>query len=254
MKQIIVMQRSLADENYLKAIFHLSGEEQAPVGTGMLADFLEVRAASVTDKMKRLQKKGLLDYQKSKGAALTEAGEKIALLIIRKHRLWEQFLVEVLGFDWHEVHDIAEQLEHIHSEELINRIDQYLGHPKEDPHGDPIPDADGKISQQDLYNLDQVATGASYQIITVESRDAELLQFLDKKGLNLHTTLTLIQRETYDRSIIIEIQKKSPINLSRMVAKKIWVSPATQKKEPTNAPKAIPQTAPKTTPNTPLLF
>ncbi len=222
------MNSSLADENYLKAIFHLSGKENDPVSTGNLADFLNVRAASVTDKVKRLQKKGYLSYQKSKGAALTEEGQKIALLVIRKHRLWEQFLVEVLGFDWHEVHDIAEQLEHVHSKELIDRMDSFLGHPTEDPHGDPIPNTEGEIIKRELPNLDQVDTGQNYKIITVESQDADLLQFLDKKGLTLHTQLKLIQREEYDRSLILDIGKKEVVNLSGMVAKKIWVKPVSQ--------------------------
>ncbi len=217
------MQRSLADENYLKAVFHLSGTDHEPVGTGTLAEFLNVSAASVTDKMKRLRQKGLLDYQKSKGAVLSNEGRKIALSVIRKHRLWEQFLVEVLGFEWDEVHDIAEQLEHVHSEKLVESIDRFLGYPKADPHGDPIPDNTGKIVTPDLHHLDEVAVGFSYKIAAVDSQDAELLRFLDKKGLNLHTELTLDNREEYDRSLVIRVAENDPVNLSGLVARRIWV-------------------------------
>ena len=217
------MQRSLADENYLKAVFHLSETEEGPVSTGMLAEFLKVSAASVTDKMKRLQQKGWLDYQKSKGAVLSEAGRGIALTVIRKHRLWEQFLVEVLGFEWDEVHDVAEQLEHIHSEKLIASIDKFLGYPKADPHGDPIPDHTGKIDAPALQHLDEVPVGQPYTIAAVDSQDAELLRFLDKKGLNLHTAFMLQSREDYDRSLVVAVAGKAPVNLSGLVARRIWV-------------------------------
>lgn len=220
------MQRSLADENYLKAVFHLSGSEEEAVGTGTLAEFLNVSAASVTDKMKRLQQKGLLNYQKSKGAVLSEEGKKIALLVIRKHRLWEQFLVEVLGFEWDEVHDVAEQLEHVHSEQLIERIDKFLGYPKADPHGDPIPDNNGKIIAPELHHLDEVAVGLSYKIAAVDSQDAELLRFLDKKGLALNTELILKKREEYDRSLTIAVADNEPVSLSGLVARRIWVKPS----------------------------
>jgi len=219
------MRRSLADENYLKAVFHLSDAEGNPVGTGTLAEFLKVSAASVTDKMKRLQKKGWLDYQKSKGVVLSEEGRKIALLVIRKHRLWEQFLVEVLGFEWDEVHDVAEQLEHIHSEILVERIDKYLGHPKVDPHGDPIPDKEGRIVAQDLHSLAEVAVGNPYEIISVDSQDADLLRFLDKKGLVINTVFKLDSREDYDKSLVMTVSGKSPINLSEVVARRIKVKP-----------------------------
>lgn len=220
------MQRSLADENYLKAVFHLSGTTNEPVGTGTLAGYLNVSAASVTDKMKRLRQKGWLDYQKSRGATLSEEGRVIALSVIRKHRLWEQFLVEVLGFEWDEVHDVAEQLEHIHSEKLIASIDKFLGYPKADPHGDPIPDNTGKISTPELHHLDEVAVGLSYKIAAVDSRDEDLLRFLDKKGLVLNTELALKKREEYDRSLVIEVAEKETVTLSGLVARRIWVRPS----------------------------
>ncbi len=217
------MQRSLAEENYLKAVFHLSGEEGEPVGTGLLAEYLNVSAASVTDKMKRLQKKSWIAYQKSRGAVLTEAGKRIALSVIRKHRLWEQFLVEVLGFEWDEVHDVAEQLEHIRSDKLVERIDRYLGHPKVDPHGDPIPDNTGNIEKPDLLHLDEAPIEGRYRVAAVASHDPEFLRFLDKKGLVLHAKLTLEKREEYDRTLTLSLADLPLVTLSSQVARQIWV-------------------------------
>ncbi len=217
------MQRSLAEENYLKAVFHLSGEEGEPVSTGLLAEYLNVSAASVTDKMKRLQKKGWVAYQKSRGAVLSEEGKKIALSVIRKHRLWEQFLVEVLGFEWDEVHDVAEQLEHIRSDKLVERIDKYLGYPKADPHGDPIPDKTGNIEKPNLLHLDEAPVAGLYRVAAVASHDPEFLRFLDKKGLVLYATMTLENREEYDRTLTLSLPELPSVTLSSQVARQIWV-------------------------------
>lgn len=216
------MQRSLADENYLKAVFHLSGDKAAP--TGMLAEYLNVSAASVTDKMKRLQEKGYVIYQKSRGVVLTREGSQIALSVIRKHRLWEQFLVAVLGFKWDEVHEIAEQLEHIDSDELVERIDRYLGYPKADPHGDPIPDEKGKISEPELIQLGAAQEGKTVRIAAVANHDPEFLKFLDKKGLVLHRELTIKSREPYDGTLTLQTAEKKTVILSEMVASQIWVA------------------------------
>lgn len=217
------MQRSLADENYLKAVYHLSGGEPAPVTTGLLAEYLNVTAASVTDKMKRLKEKGYLEYQKSKGVMLSKEGRKIALSVIRKHRLWEQFLVQVLGFKWNEVHQIAEQLEHIDSDELIERIDKFLDYPTVDPHGDPIPDEKGKIENLHLQNLGEAGVGASVSIAAVANHDPEFLKFLDKKGLALNCKLTIKMREAYDGTVTLWITGEKPVVLSEQVARQIWV-------------------------------
>ncbi|HEX5552844.1 MAG TPA: metal-dependent transcriptional regulator [Chitinophagaceae bacterium] len=218
------MQRSLADENYLKAVFHLSGDNAAPVTTGLLAEYLNVSAASVTDKMKRLKDKGYVQYQKSKGVLLSKDGRKIALSVIRKHRLWEQFLVEVLAFKWDEVHDIAEQLEHIDSDELIGRIDHYLGYPTADPHGDPIPDEKGKIDEPHLHHLGEVMVGTTVRIAAVANHDPEFLKFLDKKGLVLHREITLKTREAYDGTLTLLMAERKPVILSGQVARQIWVT------------------------------
>lgn len=218
------MQRSLADENYLKAVFHLSGERAVSVPTGLLAEYLNVSAASVTDKMKRLKERGYVAYQKSRGVTLTTEGSKIALSVIRKHRLWEQFLVQVLDFRWDEIHEIAEQLEHVDSDELIERIDHYLGYPKVDPHGDPIPDEQGKIKELQLLQLGKVVEGATVRIAAVANHDPEFLKFLDKKGLTLHREVTLKSREAYDGTLTLQMAEKKLVTLSEQVATQIWVA------------------------------
>lgn len=219
------MQRSLADENYLKAVYHLSGDNSAAVSTGLLADYLNVSAASVTDKIKRLKEKGFVQYQKSRGVMLSKEGRRIALSVIRKHRLWELFLVNVLGFGWDKVHDIAEQLEHINSDELVDRMDRYLGFPTTDPHGDPIPDERGKISEPHLQHLAEADVGQSFHIAAVASADAEFLKFLDKKGLGLHAEIVLQSRERYDGTLTLILQGKNPVVISEQVARQIWVKP-----------------------------
>src|SRR3954471_19141026 len=146
------MKYSVSKENYLKAIFHLQQDNQS-VSTNALAESLQTRPASVTDMLKKLKEQRLLQYEKYKGVKLTHEGRKVAILIIRKHRLWEYFLVEKLGFGWEEVHEIAEELEHISSKKLIDRLDEYLNFPQTDPHGDPIPDIDGKIAASKQINL-----------------------------------------------------------------------------------------------------
>lgn len=217
------MQQSLADENYLKAVYHLSGGESVSVTTGLLAEYLNVTAASVTDKMKRLKEKKYVEYQKSRGVKLTKEGEKIALSVVRKHRLWEQFLVQVLGFKWNEVHEIAEQLEHINSDELIGRIDKYLDYPTVDPHGDPIPDEKGKIETQHLRHLGEIAVGDTVFIAAVANHDPEFLKFLDKKGLTLNCKLVIKNREAYDGTLTLQMPEKKSVVLSEQVAKQIWV-------------------------------
>lgn len=219
------MQRSLADENYLKAVYHLSGDNAAAVSTGLLADYLNVSAASVTDKIKRLKEKGFVEYKKSRGVLLSKEGRRIALFVIRKHRLWELFLVNVLGFGWDEVHDIAEQLEHIDSDELVKRIDRYLGYPTSDPHGDPIPDGKGKMIEPQLQHLGEVDVGRSFFIAAVASGDAEFLKFLDRKGLGLHSKITLQNREVYDGTLTLTSKGSKPIVISEQVARQIWVKP-----------------------------
>ena len=136
---------TFSEENYLKTIYHLTTASDAEVSTNAIAEKMETKASSVTDMLKKLAEKGLINYKKYQGVSLTQDGKLAAKMSVRKHRLWEVFLVEKLGFSWDEVHDIAEQLEHIKSEKLINKLDDFLDNPTEDPHGDPIPDREGRI-------------------------------------------------------------------------------------------------------------
>ena len=136
---------TFSEENYLKTIYHLTIISDSEISTNAIAEKMETKASSVTDMLKKLAEKDLVDYKKYQGVSLTEKGKLSAKMIVRKHRLWEVFLVEKLDFSWDEVHDIAEQLEHIKSEKLINKLDDFLGNPTEDPHGDPIPDKNGKL-------------------------------------------------------------------------------------------------------------
>lgn len=214
---------SFTEENYLKAIYHLSQGGQKAVLTNELAEAMQTKAASVTDMVKKLSAKELIQYEKYYGVKITAHGKQQALQIIRKHRLWETFLVEKLGFAWDEVHEVAEQLEHIQSPRLINKLDEFLGHPKADPHGDPIPDAQGRIKPQVLIGLDQVEPGKKATITSVKDTDAELLKYLEKIGAKPGKHIQVISRESYDKSIEVVIDKKK-VFLSLEVAKNILLS------------------------------
>jgi len=177
---------SYTEENYLKAIFALSRlYNEQEVSTNQISDHLKNKAASVTDMLKRLADKKLIDYRPYKGVKLTDKGKKAAIKVIRKHRLWEVFLVEKLKFKWDEVHDIAEQLEHIQSDDLIQKLDNYLGNPKSDPHGDPIPDASGKFFAQKSIALSAAAKKSVLVVTGVSDHSVEFLQFLSNSGISL---------------------------------------------------------------------
>lgn len=210
-------------ENYLKAIFHLSNEGRENVSTSSIAEALEIKAPTVSDMMKKLKEKKLITYQKYKGVALTEEGRRIAIRTIRKHRIWEVFLVDKLHFKWDEVHEIAEQLEHIHSVELTNRMDEFLGFPKFDPHGDPIPDAEGNIEDnRKMTSVSRVSLGESGVIAGVNDTSTEFLQFLDAQQLNLGNTLRVIEKYEYDKSVKVEVNGNSH-TLSEKVAENICI-------------------------------
>lgn len=217
------MPRTLTEENYLKAVYHLSGDRKVPVPTGMLAEYLHISAASVTDKLKRLKQDGLVEYQKSKGVYLSSTGKEVALAVIRKHRLWEQFLVQVLGFAWDEVHDMAEQLEHIQSSMLIERLDTYLGHPHFDPHGDPIPDASGTVHAALSIPLSDAPPESWLTIIAVANHDPEFLRYLEGKGLKLNTRVFIDHKESYDGSLVLKLQQGSDLHVSEAVSSQIRV-------------------------------
>ncbi len=213
---------SFTEENYLKTIYHLSVTSNGTVNTNAIADVLSTRAASVTDMLKKLAEKELINYIKYQGVSLTKKGELAALLIIRRHRLWELFLVEKLNFGWHEVHDVAEELEHVHSNLLIDRLDEFLGFPDSDPHGDPIPDKNGKFKQAEYVKLSLLKVNETGVITGVSEHGAAFLTYLEKQGLILGEKIKVTDIAKYDSSMEIELNNKT-INISKEVSKNILI-------------------------------
>jgi DtxR family Mn-dependent transcriptional regulator len=198
---------SQSEEDYLKALYHLEMDFDS-ISTNSIADYLDMKPSSVTDMLKKLAEKKLIHYQKYKGTSLTKKGKLIALTIIRKHRLWETFLVEKLGFGWDQVHIIAEQLEHIKSEELIENLDNFLGNPKYDPHGDPIPNKDGEIEKMNQKLLVELKASQKGIITGVKKGTASLLNYLDKEKVKLGDSIKVIEILEFDGTYIVEINKR----------------------------------------------
>lgn len=213
-----------AEENYLKAILRLSKPHDVSVSTNAIAALLETSAASVTDMLKKLADKELITYQKYKGAQLTEMGNKIATTLVRKHRLWEVFLVQSLGMTWDEVHEIAEELEHIQSDQLIERLDAFLGFPKYDPHGDPIPNAQGKYTLRAQMLLTELQPGQEGVVIGVKEADNLLLRHLNEKGITIGKKAKLVTSDAYDQSVILSIEDHE-MSISGKVAQNILIKP-----------------------------
>ena len=211
-----------SEENYLKTIYHLGGDEKVPVSTNAIAAQMETKPSSVTDMAKKLAEKNLVDYQKYQGVVLTSLGKQTALQIIRKHRLWEVFLFEKLDFQWDEVHEVAEQLEHIKSEQLIDRLDALLNYPKFDPHGDPIPGKDGLLAVQKKTLLSELEEGQNGLFVGVKDTSTSFLQYLDKNQIALGQSIRLIERESFDQSLQIEIQGRS-LRLSHQIATNLYI-------------------------------
>lgn len=212
-------------ENYLKAIFsltELSAENDA--STSAIAEYLDTKSSSVTDMLQKLDRKGLVTYKKYKGASLTKKGRDISVAIVRKHRLWEVFLVEKLGFKWDQIHEIAEQMEHIHSHELTERLDKFLEFPKFDPHGDPIPDKDGNIKDHpsaiDLFDLGKGKKGV---IVGVNDSSDDFLRYLERHNLGLGTQIELVDRFEFDQSVSIQTSSSEILSLSAQAARNIIV-------------------------------
>jgi len=216
-------QLSQAEENYLKAIYKVSKRDGTPVGNNAISIEMQTSAASVTDMINRLSNKGLVHYQKHKGVTLSEDGMRTAIHLVRKHRLWETFLVEKLNFNWDQVHELAEQLEHIQSRELVNRLDEFLEFPKYDPHGDPIPDEQGHITLRQQIPLSQLAENQWAVVVGVKDHTTPFLQYLERTGLVLGTELNIIERLEYDNSLEIELIKGDRKLLSQKVAQNIFV-------------------------------
>jgi len=211
---------SLSEENYLKAVYHLSNGGSSEVNTNSISEYIHTRAASVTDMVKKLAAKGLVDYEKYHGLTITDAGKKEALQIVRRHRLWEVFLVNKLDMDWDEVHDIAEQLEHIKSDLLIERLDKFLDIPKFDPHGDPIPDQDGNISDLIKVPLADIPEGTPVVVLAVENSEDKFLKYLNRIGIHIGIKLQVVEKFEYDGSIELKIGDKT-IQISGKTAENI---------------------------------
>lgn len=213
-----------SEENYLKEIFHLSGQSEKRVSTNGLAARLSTKASSITDMLQKLSDKKLVEYVKYKGCFLTDKGEQIAIQIIRKHRLWETFLVNKLSFGWEEVHDVAEQLEHIDSPKLIDSLDRFLNYPKFDPHGDPIPDKNGNIVyRKSKIKLIDSAINSQVEIVRVNEDSLALLKFLEQHNLTLGIELQVLEKFPFDDSMRIRIVDGPEINLSKKVTENIAV-------------------------------
>jgi len=214
--------QSFTEENYLKIIYHLA-ESSNNVQTNAIAEQMQTKPASVTDMIKKLAEKGYVDYVKYQGVTLTEKGKNAAIDIVRKHRLWEVFLVDKLNFKWDEVHDVAEELEHIKSETLIERLDEFLGFPKSDPHGDPIPDKNGRFAKTHFTKLIDLKVGDGGTITGVSQHSSAFLKLLEKLGLTLGKQIQVNDVTDFDGSVEILVADKQ-INISREVAKHILIS------------------------------
>ncbi|MDT0689697.1 metal-dependent transcriptional regulator [Salegentibacter sp. F188] len=213
---------SLSEENYLKAIFHLERSYKTGVSTNALAEEMETKASSVTDMIKKLSGKKLVNYRKYQGVKLSELGRETAIEVIRKHRLWEYFLVEKLDFQWDEVHEIAEQLEHIKSEKLISQLDRFLGFPKRDPHGDPIPDAQGNFAVSNKILLAELEKSKTGMCVGVKDSSVDFLRFLDKNNIALGKEIRVLEKETFDGSMLISIENNE-LRISQVVSNNLYI-------------------------------
>ncbi|HEY0047620.1 MAG TPA: metal-dependent transcriptional regulator [Flavobacterium sp.] len=213
---------TLSEENYLKTIYHLTHHHDGEISTNAIAERMETKASSVTDMLKKLSDKDLVFYKKYQGVSLTDNGRYAAKMIVRKHRLWEVFLVEKLDFPWDEVHEIAEQLEHIKSEQLINKLDAFLGHPTQDPHGDPIPNALGEITNTEKHLLSEVPSKRESVCVGVLDTSSEFLKYLDKQQIALGSTFEIVEKEDFDSSLTVRINGIEKV-LSNKIAANLYV-------------------------------
>lgn len=217
------MMISITEENYLKAVFSATHLSEGRVGNQIIAEKLTVNPASVTEMLRKLQNKKLIEYTRTDGAKLTKEGLKAALKVIRKHRLWETFLVIHLNFKWDEVHEVAEQLEHIQSDKLLDELAAFLGNPGFDPHGDPIPDKNGKMQNMKCKILSDAAIGQKVKVVKVNDNAASFLKYLDKQGIALADKIIVKEIQDFDQSVLVELKGKKEVYLSAAAAKKIMV-------------------------------
>jgi DtxR family Mn-dependent transcriptional regulator len=221
--KIMVMTLSKAEENYLKAIFKIAEKENKSVSTNAIARQLNTTAASVTDMLRKLSEKELITYEKYKGVSLSTSGNKMATNLIRRHRLWEVFLVNKLRFAWHQVHDIAEELEHIYSEELIARLDAFLDYPKFDPHGDPIPNAEGKFTIRNQTALAELFAGQNGIVLGVKDSKDDFLKYLTDMQIKLGSAIKIQKITPFDKSMQIIIDERTEAVISHQVAMNLLV-------------------------------
>jgi DtxR family transcriptional regulator, Mn-dependent transcriptional regulator len=217
--------QTFSEENYLKAIYRIDRESNEKVTPTAISEALGNNPASVIDMLKKLGDKKLISYNKTKGAKLTDKGTRLALEVLRRHRLWEVFLLEILSYSWDEVHDIAEQLEHAHHPELADRLDKFLGLPKYDPHGDPIPESNGRIANKPRRTLSDMETGKLCQVVGVKDSSTSFLQYLQKLNVGIGTKIKITEKITFDQSLSIVIGKTEKINVSKLFAENIFVEP-----------------------------
>lgn len=212
---------SNTEEKYLKSIYKVSEKENGNVNTNAIAALTSTSAASVTDMLKRLAEKGLIEYQKYKGVKLTREGSVIATNLVRKHRLWEYFLVEKLKFSWADVHQIAEELEHVNSSNLVDRLDEFLKYPKYDPHGDPIPNAEGKFTIRSQISLDTLVIGDSAILLGVKQHDKDFLDYLNDLHITLGVELAIVEKHGYDGSMRIHHKNGEELLISEKVSQNL---------------------------------
>ena len=212
---------STSEENYLKTIFHLQTKDDN-VTTNELAEKLHTKPASITDMMKKLKTRKLVNYQPYQGFRLTPEGKKVALSIIRRHRLWEYFLAEKLKFNWDEVHEVAEQLEHVSDKKLIDKLDEYLAFPKFDPHGDPIPDTNGKMETGKQINLSALPVNKPAKVCFIANQSELLVEHLNEKKINIGASIIIKRKFSFDDSLEIKIDNKL-LTISNQLAKNIFV-------------------------------
>jgi len=213
---------STSEENYIKAIFHLQNGQDV-VTTTALAEKLKTKPASVTDMMKKLKAKKLLHYQPYQGFRLTQEGKRVALNIVRRHRLWEYFLAEKLKFSWDEVHEIAEDLEHVSSKKLIDKLDEFLDFPEFDPHGDPIPDSSGKMKSDRQLSLTDLPLHKSAEVCRVMNQSEEMMEALNHNHIRMGTKLEVKRRFGFDNSIEIKLRSQPAFTITEQLAKNILV-------------------------------
>ncbi len=215
------MNLHIAEENYIKIIYKIEAQSQSEANTNAIAESAQTKAASVSDMLRKLAQKGLINYVKYQGVTLTDQGRKHALSIIRKHRLWEVFLVDKLGFKWDEIHEIAEQLEHVRSPLLIERLDAFLNYPEFDPHGDPIPNARGQISSLRQVFLSDMESGKTGVVAGVKDSSTLFLQYLDKIGIGIGSGFTIVEKISFDQSVELLVDNRK-ILISRDVAANLF--------------------------------